>query len=132
MTQSLKTEPRIKREIGYMLCKVHVWKWPVVKYKHIKIKSRTCILFILCLTWMVNANSLKQNNIVLKEICSCLPPFCKQNLLLFIQPRWQLRRTYFLIAIMFCFNKFSFLNWSLIPIPIGNPIPVAMSTLRIA
>ena len=25
-----------------------------------------------------------------KEICSCLPPFCKQNLLLFIQPRWQL------------------------------------------
>jgi len=28
------------------------------------------------------------------EICSWLPPFCKQNLL-FIQPRWQLRRTYF-------------------------------------
>ena len=25
---------------------------------------------------------------------SCLPPVCKQNLLLFIQPRWQLRRTY--------------------------------------
>ena len=32
--------------------------------------------------------------IVIKEICSWLPPFCKQNLLLFIQPRWQLRRTY--------------------------------------
>jgi len=29
------------------------------------------------------------------EICFWLPPFCKQNLLLFIQPRWQLRRTYF-------------------------------------
>ena len=28
-------------------------------------------------------------------ICSWLPHFCKQNLLLFIQPRWQLRRTYF-------------------------------------
>ena len=28
------------------------------------------------------------------QICSWLPPFCKQNLL-FIQPRWQLRRTYF-------------------------------------
>jgi len=29
-------------------------------------------------------------------IGSCwLPPFCKQNLLLFIQPRWQLRRTHF-------------------------------------
>ena len=27
--------------------------------------------------------------------CSWLRPFCKQNLLLFIQPRWQLRRTYF-------------------------------------
>ena len=32
----------------------------------------------------------------IKEICSWLPPFRKQNLLLFIQPRWQLRRTYFL------------------------------------
>ena len=49
-TQSLKTEPRIKREIGYILCKVHVWEWPVVKYKHIKVKPRICILFILCLT----------------------------------------------------------------------------------
>jgi len=26
---------------------------------------------------------------------SWLPPFCEQNLLLFIQPKWQLRRTYF-------------------------------------
>jgi len=25
-----------------MLCKVYVWKWPVVKYKHIKIKPRVC------------------------------------------------------------------------------------------
>ena len=47
---------------------------------------------------MVNANSLKQNIIVIKEICSWLPPFCKQNLLLFIQP----------ITIMFRFNKFAF------------------------
>jgi len=63
-------EPRIKKKIGYILCQVHVWKWPVVKYKHIKIKPRICILFILCFTWTVNANSLKQNIIVLKEICS--------------------------------------------------------------
>jgi len=28
------------------------------------------------------------------EICSWLPPLCKQNLLLFIQTRWKLR-TYF-------------------------------------
>ena len=72
-----------------------MWRWPVVKYKHIKIKPRICVglLFILCLTWTVNADSLKQNIIAIKEICSWLPPFCKQNLLLFIQPRWQLRRT---------------------------------------
>jgi len=42
----------------------HVWKWPVVKYKHIKIKPRICVPFILCLTSTVNANSLKQNIIV--------------------------------------------------------------------
>ena len=28
-------------------------------------------------------------------LCSWLPPFCEQNLLRFIQPKWQLRRTYF-------------------------------------
>ena len=39
------------------------------KYKHIKTKPRICILFILCLTWTVNANSLKRNIIVIKEIC---------------------------------------------------------------
>ena len=26
--------------VGYILCKVHVWKWPVVKDRHIKMKSR--------------------------------------------------------------------------------------------
>ena len=47
-------------------------------------------------------------NWVIKEICSWLPPFCKPNLLLFIQPRWQLR-TFSLITTMFCFNKFTFI-----------------------
>ena len=74
MTQSLKTNLRIKRKIGYILCKVYMCgnvKRPVVKCKHIKIKPRLCILFILCLTWAVNANSVKQNIIVIKElICS--------------------------------------------------------------
>ena len=51
-----------------------------------------CTISFLCLTWTVNANSLKQNIIVIKEICSWLPPFCKQNLLLFIQPKWQTRQ----------------------------------------
>ena len=64
-----------------------MWKWPVVKYKQIKIKPRICILFILCSTWTVNANSLKQNIIVIKQISSWLQPFAKQNLL-FIQPRF--------------------------------------------
>jgi len=44
-----------------------MWKWPVVKYKHIKIKPRICVLFILCLTWTVDANSLKQNILVIKR-----------------------------------------------------------------
>jgi len=58
--------------------------WPVVKYKHIKIQPRICVLFLFLLDLdgpTVNANSLKQNIIVIKEICSWLPPFCKQNLL---------------------------------------------------
>ena len=63
MTQSLKTEPRIKKGkyLLHSLQSTHVWKWPVGKYKHIKIKPRICVLFILCLTWTMNANSLKQN-----------------------------------------------------------------------
>jgi len=86
----------IEREIGYILCKVHMCGngQSYEKYKHIKIKPRICILFILCLTWAVNANSLQQNIIVIKEICSWLPPFCNRNLVLFIKPRWQLRRTH--------------------------------------
>ena len=27
----------------------HVWKWPVIKYKHIKIKHRICVLFVFYL-----------------------------------------------------------------------------------
>ena len=50
----------------------------------------------------VNANSLKQNIIVIIKICSWLPPFCNPNVFLFIQPRWQLRRTYF-------FNRYNVL-----------------------
>ena len=65
LSQELK-----KANTCYILCKVHVWKWPVVKYKHIKIKPRICVPFILCLTCTVNANSLKQNIIVIQEICS--------------------------------------------------------------
>ena len=60
-----------RRPMGnWTLQSTRVWKRPVVKYKHIKLKTRICILFILCLTWTVNANSLKQNIVVVKEICS--------------------------------------------------------------
>jgi len=54
------------------------------------IKTRICVLFIVCLTWTMNENSLKQNIIVIKEICSWLPLFCKPNRLLFIQPRFSI------------------------------------------
>jgi len=37
-----------------------------------------CVQFILCLTWTVNANSLKQNIIVIKEIGSWLPPWLNE------------------------------------------------------
>jgi len=69
-----------------------VWKWPVVKYKHIKIKQRICILFILCLTLTVNANWFKQNIIVIKQNVLGCHLSVKQNLLLFVQPRWQTDR----------------------------------------
>ena len=36
----------MENSIGYILCEVHVWKWPVVKDKHIKIKPRTYVLFV--------------------------------------------------------------------------------------
>jgi len=64
-----KSEPRIKREnnIGYILCRVHVLKWPVVKDKHIRIKPRIYVLFILCYTWTVNANSLKTKHYSYKK-----------------------------------------------------------------
>ena len=45
---TLKTEPRIKQEnnIGYILYKVYMWKWPGAKDKHIKIKPRIYVLFV--------------------------------------------------------------------------------------
>jgi len=52
--------------------------------------------------------SWRHSELGCSKICSWLPPFCKQNPLLFIQPRWQLRRTYFVITIMFSFNEFAF------------------------
>ena len=41
------------------------------------------------------------------RIRSWLPPFCKQTLLPFTQPRWQLRRTYFFYHYT-VFNEFAF------------------------
>ena len=50
----MKAEPIIKRKIGYILCKVHVWKWPVVyKHYHNKAKNMCTIYFVFDLR-MVN------------------------------------------------------------------------------
>jgi len=60
MIQSLKTEPRIKREnnIGYILCKVHMWKWPVKKRQTYQNEDQN--LRTICVSLgTVNANSLK-------------------------------------------------------------------------
>ena len=61
--------------------------------------------FVDAAGWSSATSPRRENSVVeihtsvhytgLHEICSWLPPFCKPNLLLFIQPRWQLRRTYF-------------------------------------
>jgi len=58
-----------------------------------KAKNLYTIYFVFDLDG--ECKSLKQNIIVIKEICSWLPPFCKENLRLFIQPKWQLRKTYY-------------------------------------
>jgi len=39
-----------------------------------------CTISFLCLTWSVNANSLKQNIIVTEEICSSYLPPCQLKL----------------------------------------------------
>jgi len=36
----------MENNIGYILCKVHVWKWPVENDKHIKMKPRIYVLFV--------------------------------------------------------------------------------------
>ena len=42
-----KNEPGVKREnVGYIICKIHVWKWPVVKDKHTKMKPRIYVPFV--------------------------------------------------------------------------------------
>jgi len=52
--------------------------------------------YYLCLTWTVNANSLKtKQSGYWRNVFNWLPPFfCKQNILLFVQPRWQPRMVF--------------------------------------
>ena len=88
-TQSLKTEPRIKKgnRLHSLQKSTHVRKWPVIKYKYIKIKPRICVLFILCLTWTVNAKSspIHPTKVAAKNIISLITS-----------------------GLMFCFNEFAF------------------------
>ena len=85
------------------------WKWPVVKYEHIKLKPRICVLFLfLCLTWTVNANSLKQNIIVIKEICFLSCHLGWMNRRRFCLQKGGNQEHISLITIMFCFHEFAF------------------------
>ena len=67
-------------------------------YKHIKIKPRICVLFIMCLTWTVNANLLKRNIIVIGWMNR--RRFCLQ--------KGGSQEHISLITIMFCFDEFAF------------------------
>ena len=59
----------MENNIGYILCKV--WRWPVVKDKHIKMKARIHVLGIFVFDLDGECKFIKkQNNIVIKEICS--------------------------------------------------------------
>jgi len=62
-------------------------------------------LFILCLTWTVNANSLKQNIIVIKEICSFSCHLSWMNRRRFCVQKGGSEEYISLITIMFCFNE---------------------------
>ena len=75
MMQSLKTEPRIKREIGCIFLqstRVEMASRKIQTYQN-KAKNLCTIYFVFDMNG--NENSLKQNIIVIKEICSWLPPF---------------------------------------------------------
>ena len=51
------------------------------KIRTYEIKAKNlCTISFLCLTWSVNANSLKQNIIVTEEICSSYLPHCQLKL----------------------------------------------------
>jgi len=63
----------MENNIGYILCKVHVWKWPVENDKHIKMKPRIYVLFVFDLDGECKFIK-KQNIIAIKEICFRLPP----------------------------------------------------------
>ena len=89
----VKNEPRMKREnnIGYILCKVglRVWKWPVVKDKHIRMKPRIYVLFLFDLGGECKCIKSKAIQLLKKYVQLAATFFCKQNLLIFVQPRWQ-------------------------------------------
>ena len=71
------------------------WKWPVVKYEHIKLKPRICVLFLfLCLTWTVNV------------LLSCHLGWMNRRR--FCLKKGGSQEDISVITIMFCFNEFAF------------------------
>ena len=62
--------------------------------------------FFVCLTWTVNANSLKQNTVVIKQICFSYLGLMNRRR--FCLQKGGSQEHISLITIMFCFNEFAF------------------------
>jgi len=74
---------------------VQVWKWPVAKYKHQnKAKNLYTIYFVFDLDGECKFIKTKHYSDSLL-VCHLSVGLNKISRLLFIQPSWQLRRTYF-------------------------------------
>jgi len=56
---------------GYILCKVHVWKWPVVEDKHIKMKPRIYVLFVFDLAGESKFIKNKTLQLLKKYVLGC-------------------------------------------------------------
>jgi len=62
---------RWKMSQGYILCKVHVWKWPVVEDKHIKMKPRIYVLFVFDLAGESKFIKNKTLQLLKKYVLGC-------------------------------------------------------------
>ena len=69
--------------VGYILCQVHVWKWPVKKYKHIWSQThRSCIRVAVTVVNTKSHNVACRNvhRILVRGVNAPLPPEAKKIL----------------------------------------------------